>query len=87
MYTEGRDKYRSNAKTRDIRPTARILFLMTFRRSWDSSADVGDTGDVGDEIIATSSSSSSSFVQVLSTATSMSVTAIKACQRTEAKGA
>lgn len=71
--------HRSKANTRAIRPTAMILFLMTFRRSTESG-DVGVVGDTGDEIIATSSSSSSSsFVQVFSTATNMSVTT-QACQ-------
>lgn len=67
--------YRRRAKTRDIRPTARILFLMTLRRSADSS-EILPLGDTSGSSISSSelSSSSSSFVQQLSMASNISVT-------------
>lgn len=81
----GGKTHRSSANTRAMRPTAMILFLMTFRRSMASPSDEsGDMGDVG--IIATSSSSNSSFVQVLSTATSMSVTELLASVDEDERG-
>lgn len=71
---------RSRANTLAILPTAMILFLMTFRRSTDSSEviDVGDTSAVSSSL-----SSSSSLVHVLSTAASISVTATIAGQSCE----
>lgn len=65
---------RSRENTLDIRPIARILFLMTLRRSRTSSLAPGVRG----ETAASSSdelSSNSSLLQQLSTATSISVTA------------
>ncbi len=61
--------YRKSAKTLDMRPTARILFLITLRRSLASSEGVGEMSVSSSEL-----SSSSSFVQQLSIANSMSVT-------------
>jgi len=62
--------YRSNAKTRAIRPTAMILFLIAFRRAAASAC-----APAADRLANSSSSSSnSSLVHVLRTATSISVT-------------
>jgi len=61
--------YRSRANTRAIRPTARILFLITFRLSNPSSC-----WRAGDTTLSSSDSSSSSLLHVFSTATSISVT-------------
>lgn len=64
---------RKRAKTLDILPTALILFLMILRRSkaW-AEAVVGDME--GSAASSASTSSSSSFVQQLRTATNISVT-------------
>lgn len=62
---------RNRAKTRDIRPTARILFLMMVLRSAVSSSAV-EVGVVGISS-SSSSSSSSSLLQTLRMAMSMSV--------------
>ena len=63
--------HRSKAKTRAIRPTAMILFLMTFLRSAASSAAVD--GDV--KISCSELSSNSSLVHTISMANSISETA------------
>jgi hypothetical protein len=61
---------RRTAKTRAIRPTAKILLLMILLRSDSSPVGLVTTGTSS----TGSFSSSSSFEHVLSTATSMSVT-------------